>query len=259
MKKFLIAGVLGLMAAMGAPAGALAAEATPAPPPLPPPFQGEKPLGLTLYVDTVVSGKAVVAQKEPLAGCAQTSIIHLGQTIVFRMWGTDNQLGGVPVNEDIVEAGKAYVRIGNVMVAGVQTTVRIPLAWGSHSASKATPALEANKHSYWTVGVPTKGEAGPGWLAETAPGVTSPIAEKTKIEIPPTPSGSSLPFTVYVSTKAVTISKKIKVKVKAKKGKKGKKSKTQFKTVVKKTTEPGAAGEFSQVNFPVSSQLQILP
>jgi len=252
MKKILMISVLGLVAAAAVAASPAAAATTTKPPVTAPPFQGEKPLGLVLYVDTVVSGKASATETEPLPGCAQTSIIHVGQTIVFRMWGTDVK-NGLALTEKNVEPEKgAYVVIPGVLVNGVVTTVRIPLAWGEHVQAK-TPAGEAVKHSYWTVGVPTKGEdKEPGWSAESSTGALTPIAEKAKIEIPPaTPLG----FSVHVVTKSVVVEKVVKKKV-ITKGKNGKK-KVVIKKVKKKSTEPGQVGEFTQANFPLSSQLVI--
>ncbi len=260
MKKLLIAGALGLAAVLGAPAGALAAETkTPLPKPsepvTAPTFQSPK-LGLVLYVDTVVSGKPASKEAPTLAGCSQTSIIHVGETIVFRMWGVNAKESGASLTESNVE--QAYVRIPGVLVNGVPSTVRFALAWGQHNQSK-TEAGEKNKHAYWTVGVPTKGEVQKEAVvqSESASGEVTALPEKTKIEIPPngiTPLG----FTVHVVSKPVTIEKTVKVKVKAK-GKKGKKGKPRFKKEVKKIVEPALTGEFSQANFPVSSQLMIEP
>ena len=252
MKKLLMVPVLGLIVALGAPAGAVAAETKPT---TAAPFQGEKPLGLVLYVDTVVSGSAAVKQLEPLGGCAQTSIIHVGQTIVFRMWGVDTTKGGVALTEKNVDPLKgAYVVIPNVVVNGVGAIVRVPLLWGEHSQAK-TPAGEANKHSYWTVGVPTKGELKEiGWTIEGPSGALTAIPEKSKIEIPITAPGS-LAFSVHVVTKSVPATKVVTKKV-TKKGKNGKK-KVVIKKTVKKYIELGHSGVFSQVNFPLASQLVI--
>ena len=258
MKKLLIVGALGLAAVLGAPAGAVAAETTtplpkPSEPVTAPTFQGEKPLGLVLYTDTVVSGKPESKEAPVLAGCSQTSIIHVGETIVFRMWGVDAAEGGVPLTESNVE--QAYVKIPGVLVNGVASTVRFALGWGQHTAGK-TPTLEAIKHAYWTVGVPTKGEvkATEVFQSESPTGELSKLPEKTKIEIPPTAAGSSLAFTVHVVTKSKTVTKLVKKRVTKKvKGKK----KVVIKKVTKKVVVPGLTGEFSQANFPVSSQLVI--
>jgi hypothetical protein len=240
-------GLLGIIAV--GPSTAAAAEKTPT---TAPPFQGEKLGGLVLYVDTVLSGKASAALTEPLPGCTETSRIHVGQTIVFRMWGVDVKKGGVAVTENNVAEGDAYITIPGVLVNGVSSTLRVPLVWGEHSQAK-TPEGEKTKHSYWTVGVPTKGETSPlsGWKTESASGVLSEeLPEKTKIEIPVT-SPSPLAFVVHVKTKSEKVTKVIKKKVK----RHGKKKVIKKK---KKVTVPGRSGEFSQANFPLSSQLVIV-
>jgi hypothetical protein len=260
MKKLLTAFVLGLAAVMGTPAGAVAAETTtplpkPSEPVTAPTFQSPK-LGLVLYVDTVVSGKPESKEAPSLAGCSQTSIIHSGETIVFRMWGVDGTNGGVPLTESNVE--QAYVKIPNVRVNGVTTTVRFAIAWGQHTQGK-TPTQEAIKHAYWTVGVPTKGEVAKEAIvqSESPTGELTKLAEKTKIEIPPTAAGTSLAFAVKIVTKSKTVTKVVKKKVTVK-GKNGKKT-VVIKKVKKTVVEPGQPAEFSQANFPVSSQLVIAP
>jgi len=260
MKKLLIIGALGLAAVLGAPAGAVAAETTtplpkPSEPVTAPLFQGPKSLGLVLYVDTVVSGKGESKAAPVLTGCSQTSVIYVGETIVFRMWGADAKNGGVALTESNVE--QAYVKIPGVLVNGVAMTVRFALGWGQHNQAR-TPAGEAIKHAYWTLGVPTKGEVKETevFQSESPTGELNKLPPKTKIEIPPTAAGTALPFTVHVVTKPTTVFKTVKVKVKSK-GKKGKKAKAKYKKVKKKFTEPGLTGEFSQANFPTSSQLVI--
>jgi hypothetical protein len=256
MKKLLIVGALGLVAVLATPAGAIAAETTtplpkPSEPVTAPTFQSPK-LGLVLYTDTVVSGKPESKASPLLAGCSQTSIIRMGETIVFRMWGVDATNGGVPLSESNVE--QAYVKIPGVLVNGVATTVRFALAWGQHTQGK-TPTQEAIKHAYWTVGVPTKGEVAKEAIvqSETPTGELNKLAEKTKIEIQPN-GITPLAFTIHVVTKPQTVTKVVKKKVTKKvKGKK----KVVIKKVKKKVVEPGLTGEFSQANFPVSSQLMI--
>lgn len=240
-------GLIGIVAA--GPGSAAAAEKAPT---TAPPFQGEKLSGLVLYVDTVVSGKAASSLTEPLPGCTETSLIHFGQTIVFRVWGVDVRKGGVAVTENNVEEGEAYITIPGVLVNGVSSTLRVPLVWGEHSRTR-TPEGETVKHSYWTVGVPTKGETSPlsGWRTESSPGVLSAeLPEKTKIEIQPT-SPSPLAFVVHVKTKSEKVTKIVKKKVKRYGKKKVVKKKKRVKV-------PGVSGEFSQANFPLSSQLVIV-
>lgn len=257
MNKLLIIGALGLAAVLGVPAGAVAAETTtplpkPSEPVTAPLFQGPKSLGLVLYVDTVVSGKGESKAAPVLAGCSQTSIIYVGETIVFRMWGADATNGGVALTE--ANVAQAYVAVPNVLVNGVATTVRFSLGWGQHNAAKGE-AGEKNKHAYWTVGIPTKGEVKTLVAQSESPtGELALLPATTKIEIPPTAAGGSLAFLVRVVTKPSTVTKLVKKKVTKKvKGKK----KVVIKKVKKKVVVPGVTGEFSQVNFPTSSQLVI--
>src|ERR1039458_8030347 len=251
MKKILTIPLLGRAAAVAAAASPAAAATTPAV--TAPPFQGEKPLALALSVDTVVSGSAANKQLEPLGGCAETSTFHVGQTIVFRMWGVDVKTGGTALTEKIVEPEKgAYVVIANMLLNGVPSTVRIPLLWGEHVKSKTE---ESVKHSYWTVGVPTKGEVKePGGNVESATGTLTPVAEKTKVELQAT-APNPVNFSIHVVTKSVVTETIVKKKV-TKKGKNGKKT-VVIKKVKKKVTEPGQTGEFTEANFPISSQLML--
>jgi hypothetical protein len=250
MKKLLTVGALGLVAAAVAasPAAATETKAVTAPP-----FQGTKPLPLVLSVDTVNSGKAVNPQY-PAGSCAETNTIHVGQTIVFRMWGVDVKTGGQALSEANVENEKgAYVIIPGMLVNGVSSTVRVPLVWGEHTLAK-TPEGEKTKHAYWTTGVTTKGEtaaAATPWQIESSSGTLTPIAEKTKVEIPPN-GITPLAFKIRVVTKPVVVTKTVKKKV-------HKKGKTVIKKIKKKVTEPGQEGEFTQAAWPISSQLMILP
>jgi hypothetical protein len=254
MKKSLTIAVLGVVAALAVAAGpAAAAEETKAV--TAPPVQGTKPLPLVLSVDTVNSGSAVNKKLEDAKGnCSETNIIHVGQTIVFRMWGVDVKAGGAALTEANVENEKgAYVIIPGMLVNGVSSTVRIPLVWGEHSLAK-TPEGEKSKHAYWTAGVTTKGEtaaAATPWQTESSTGTLTPIAEKTPVEIPPN-GITPLAFRIHVVTKPVVVTKVVKKKV-------HKKGKTVIKKVRKKVTEPGQEGEFTQAGWPISSQLMILP
>ena len=252
MKNLLTISVLGLVAAAAVAASPVAAETKAV---TAPPFQGEKPLPLVLSVDIVNSGAAVNKLLEhPTGSCAETNVIHVGQTIVFRMWGVDVKTGGEALTEKNVENEKgAYVIIPGVLVNGVSSTVRIPLVWGEHSLAK-TPEGEKTKHAYWTAGVTTKGEtqaAATPWQIESSTGALTPIAEKTKIEIPPN-NISPLAFKIRVVTKSTVVTKIVKKKIK-------KNGKTVIKKVKTKVTEPGQDGEFTQANWPIASQLMIEP
>jgi hypothetical protein len=253
MKKSKTIAVLGVVAAAAVAAGPAAAAETKAV--TAPPVQGTKPLGLVLSVDTVNSGSAVNKKLEDAKGnCSETNIIHVGQTIVFRMWGVDVKQGGEALTEANVENEKgAYVIIPGMLVNGVSSTVRIPLVWGEHSLAK-TPEGEKAKHAYWTAGVTTKGEtaaAATPWQTESSTGALTPIAEKTPVEIPPN-GITPLAFKIRVVTKPVVVTKVVKKKV-------HKHGKTVIKKIKKKVTEPGQEGEFTQAGWPISSQLMILP
>jgi len=252
MKNLLTISVLGLVAAAAVAASPAAAETKAV---TAPPFQGEKPLPLVLSVDIVNSVAAVNKLLEhPTGSCAETNVIHLGQTIVFRMWGVDVKTGGEALTEKNVENEKgAYVIIPGVLVNGVSSTVRIPLVWGEHSLAK-TPEGEKTKHAYWTAGVTTKGEtqaAATPWQIESSTGALTPIAEKTKVEIPPN-NITPLAFKIRVVTKSVVVTKIVKKKIK-------KNGKSVIKKVKEKVTEPGQEGEFTQANWPIASQLMIEP
>ncbi len=251
MKKFLTISVLGLVAAAVAASPAAAETKAVTAPPL----QGEKPLSLVLSVDTVNSGSAVNKTLEDAKGtCAETNVLHVGQTIVFRMWGVDVKTGGEALTEKNVENEKgAYVVIPGMLVNGVSSTVRVPLVWGEHTLAK-TPEGEKTKHAYWTAGVTTKGEtaaAATPWQIESSTGALTPIAEKTKVEIPPN-GITPLAFKIRVVTKSTIVTKIVKKKVK-------KHGKTVIKKVKKQVTEAGQEGEFTQASWPLSSQLMILP
>ena len=252
MRNLSMIAVLGLVAAAVAASPAAAAETKAV---TAPPFQGTKPLPLVLSVDTVNSGAAVNKSLEDAKGnCSETNTIHVGQTIVFRMWGVDVKTGGEALTEANVENEKgAYVIIPGMLVNGVSSTVRVPLVWGEHTLAK-TPEGEKTKHAYWTAGVTTKGEtaaAATPWQIESAGGTLTPIAEKTKVEIPPN-GITPLAFRIRVVTKPTVVTKLVSKKI-TKNGKK------VTKKVKKKVTEPGQEGEFTQAAWPISSQLMILP
>ena len=257
MRKLQTIAVLGLVAAAAVAASPAAAAETKAETKAvtAPPVQGTKPLPLVLSVDTVNSGSAVNKSLEDAKGnCSETNTIHVGQTIVFRMWGVDVKAKGEALTEKNVENEKgAYVIIPGMLVNGVSSTVRVPLVWGEHSLAK-TPEGEKTKHAYWTTGVTTKGEtaaAATPWQIESSTGALTPIAEKTKVEIPPN-SVTPLAFRIRVVTKPVVVTKVVK-KIVTKNGKK------VIKKIKKKVTEPGQVGEFTQAGWPISSQFMILP
>lgn len=245
----------GACAILAAGAAATAAAATAKTPVSAPPVQGEKEPGLSINLDTVLGGGTPVSElKEPLSDCTQTSLIHLGQLVVFRMWGVDVKDGGVALTEANVAEGDAYISIKNVKVGSEMTTLRAPFAWTEES-EKRGPKFEAigPKHAYWEVPIPTKGAttgADIGWKTESASGALSEIKENTAIEIPAT-SPAPVEFTVHVTTKPHTVIKVVKKKVKVK-------GKTVIKKVKKRIRE-SLSGEASWASFDVASQLVIAP
>jgi hypothetical protein len=256
MKKLLKISTLGLVTA-AAVAASSAATAIAAVPATVPPFQGTAPLPLVLSVDTADSGSAATKLAETPASCAETSIIHFGQTIVFRMWGVDVKTGASLTEANVENEKGAYVIIPNMKVAGVPSTVRIPLVWGEHNKEK-NPAGEANKHAYWTAGVPTKGTtaaAATPWQIESATGTLTPIAEKTAVELTPSDT-APVNFAIHVVTKSTVVTKVITKKTK-KKNKKGKKI-TVIKKVTETVTEPGQEATYTQAGWPTSSQLLVV-
>ena len=89
------------------------------------PVQGTVPNPISLYVDTVLaSGTTGVLAPRFGVSCAVTSQFIVGQTIVFRVYGNDADLGGAVL--DSTNVANAFVT-----VAGVATP--IPLAYGNHS------------------------------------------------------------------------------------------------------------------------------
>lgn len=100
---------------------------------LAPPQQGDGTHPLGLYVDTVQGAGGTPAAA---AGCSQTNLFQLGQVVVFRMTGTENLTGGLPLTTKNVT--RAYVYIPGV---GNKS-----LAYGTHGSS-----------SYWTLGWGTTG------------------------------------------------------------------------------------------------------
>ncbi len=221
-----------------------------------PPVQGEAQPDLAINLDTVLGGgKTATELKEPLADCTQTSLVHLGQIIVFRMWGVDVKAGGVALTEANVAEGDAYISIKNVKVGSEATTLRAPFAWVEES-EKRNAKFEAigAKHAYWEVPIPSMGAtsgADIGWKTESASGARAEIKEGTTIEIAP----GTVEFTVHVTTKAFKVTKTVTKKVKADVN-----GKTMTKKITKhiRVAEPSVSGETSWGNFYVGSQLTVV-
>lgn len=224
-----------------------------------PPVQGETLPNLDINLDTVLGGgKTATELKEPFGTCTQTSLIHVGQIVVFRMWGVDVKAGGIALTEANVAEGDAYLTIQGVKVGSETTTLRAPFAWGEHGKSESGPEASV-KHSYWEVPIPTRGKtsgADIGWKTESSSGALAEIKEGTEIEIPPT-SPAPLQFAVHVTTKPLTVTKTVIERVKVK----GKHRKHKTKTVSRhiEVKEPSLSGEASWTNFALASQLVIAP
>ena len=89
------------------------------------PVQGVVPSPISLYVDTIIaSGSTGALAPRFGVSCAITSQFIVGQTIVFRVYGNDSDLGGAVLDSSNVAS--AYVTI-----AGVANP--IPLTYGNHS------------------------------------------------------------------------------------------------------------------------------
>ena len=102
-----------------------AANATPLTVKIGTPVQGVVPSPISLYVDTVLASGSTGALAPRFGiSCAVTSQFIVGQTIVFRVYGNDSDLGGAVLDSSNVASA-------NVTVAGIATP--IPLAYGNHS------------------------------------------------------------------------------------------------------------------------------
>jgi hypothetical protein len=89
------------------------------------PVQGTTPNPISLYVDEVLaSGSTGALAPRFGVSCAVTSQYILGQTIVFRVYGNDADLGGAVLDPTNVASA-------SIQVAGVAAP--IPLTYGNHS------------------------------------------------------------------------------------------------------------------------------
>ena len=91
------------------------------------PVQGEIPSPISLYVDTVIGGGATgpAAPGYPLGTCSIANEFLVGQTIVFRVYGNDSDLGGAVLTPKNVSSA-------TITVSGVATP--ITLNYGAHGA-----------------------------------------------------------------------------------------------------------------------------
>ena len=89
------------------------------------PVQGTTPNPISLYVDEVLaSGSTGALAPRFGVSCAVTSQYIIGQTIVFRVYGNDADLGGAVL-------GPTNVASASIQIAGVANP--IPLTYGNHS------------------------------------------------------------------------------------------------------------------------------
>ena len=89
------------------------------------PVQGTIPNPVSLYVDTVLaSGSTGALAPRFGVSCAITSQFIIGQTIVFRVYGNDADLGGAVLDTTNVASA-------SITVAGIANP--IPLTYGNHS------------------------------------------------------------------------------------------------------------------------------
>jgi hypothetical protein len=91
------------------------------------PVQGTTPSPITMYVDTILGGGATgtATPGYPLGTCSIANEFLVGQTIVFRVYGNDADLGGAALTPANVSSAK-------VTIAGVTTP--ITLNYGAHGA-----------------------------------------------------------------------------------------------------------------------------
>ena len=109
------------------------------------PVQGA-PSPINMYVDTILAtgAKGVLAPKFGI-GCAIASQFIVGQTIVFRVYGNDSDLGGAVLDSSNVASA-------SIQVAGVANP--LPMSYGNHGGV-----------AFWTAVLPTG----------TAPGLYSTL------------------------------------------------------------------------------------
>lgn len=118
-----------------------------------PPVQSMHSKALALYVDTVVGGGG---NPKPAVSCAQTNMFHIGQTVVFRMWGNVTRTGGTPLTD-------RNVRGAFVTIPGVG---KLAMSYSAHG-----------KVAFWTAAWPTAGYPSVGTVNFTVSVVTNPVRQ----------------------------------------------------------------------------------
>ena len=194
------------------------------------PIQGQE-YPISLYVDTILaSGSSGAAAPLVGAGCEIQNEFLVGQTIVFRVYGNDAQLGGAPLTT-------ANVSSATVTIAGL--TAPLTLAYGSHGG----PA-------FWTAPLATGTKTG---QYDTLGIIPYTVTVKT-MTVPAVPA----------VTKKVTAYKTVTVRVKRGHKIVSIKRRVSYKKVVIVTPAvaaiPGATGTFNSFFNPASqATLNALP
>ena len=212
------------------PTGGSAVNATPLAVTVGSPIQGQE-YPISLYVDTILaSGSSGAAAPLVGAGCEIQNEFLVGQTIVFRVYGNDAQLGGAPLTT-------ANVSSATVTIAGL--TAPLTLAYGSHGG----PA-------FWTAPLATGTKTG---QYDTLGIIPYTVTVKT-MTVPAVPA----------VTKKVTAYKTVTVRVKRGHKIVSIKRRVSYKKVVIVTPAvaaiPGATGTFNSFFNPASqATLNALP
>jgi hypothetical protein len=131
-------GLGGLLALLTMTGVVLAASLTTS---TPPPVQGAKPLALAISSDTV-SGPTGFSDAS--ASCVQANLFKVGQTVVFRMWGTDVKAGGTPLTPTNVAS--AVVNIPNS-----PKPIAVPLAWVHEPYTQPVSKQVSYWEAHWQV------------------------------------------------------------------------------------------------------------
>lgn len=169
------------------------------------PVQGLTTSPISLYVDTILaSGSTGSLAPKFGTGCEITNEFIVGQTIVFRVYGNDADLGGAPLTSQNVSSA-------TVTVGGVSTP--LALAYGNHSGV-----------AFWTAPLKTGIATG---LYSTLGIINYKVTVNT--------------IAVPAVTKKVAATKSVKTMVK---GKAVYKTVKYEKTVVVTPAVPGATGTF---------------